>query len=146
MADLYVQRDQPPGVPPLQLTGERTLPDVPAENYWYRRHLVVYEWIAERVGGMRVADLACGEGYGSDVLARAAAEVVGVDANPEAHEHARLRYRRANLRFARGLVEEFDEPCDAITFLQTIEHIHEPGALLQRFARIAPIAYISTPN
>jgi SAM-dependent methyltransferase len=133
-------------VPPLALTGERTLPDVPEENYWFRRHLAVYEWIAERVRGLRVVDLACGEGYGSDVLARAAAAVVGVDANPEAHEHARLRYRRANLRFARGLVEEFDEPCDAITFLQTIEHIHEPEALVRRFARIAPIAYISTPN
>ena len=51
VAQLYLQRDQPPGVPPLQLTGERTLPDVPEENYWYRRHLVVYEWIASRVGG-----------------------------------------------------------------------------------------------
>ncbi len=49
--------------------------------------------------------MACGEGYGSDVLARRAASVVGVDANPEAHEHARLRYRRPNLRFARDLVE-----------------------------------------
>ena len=48
---LYVQRDQPPGVPPLHLTGERTLPDVPEENYWYRRHLVVYEWIAQRAHG-----------------------------------------------------------------------------------------------
>ena len=37
---LYVQRDQPQGVPPLSLTGERTLPDVPEENYWFRRHLV----------------------------------------------------------------------------------------------------------
>src|SRR5829696_1161773 len=27
----------------LELTGERTLPDVPAENYWFRRHLAVYE-------------------------------------------------------------------------------------------------------
>ena len=36
-----------------------------------------------------------------------AAEVVGVDANPEAHEHARLRYRRPNLRFERDLVERF---------------------------------------
>src|SRR5262249_16778004 len=41
-----LQENQPPGVPPLELTGERTLPDVPAENYWYRRHLAVYEWIA----------------------------------------------------------------------------------------------------
>ena len=72
---------------------------------------------------MRVVDLACGEGYGSDVLAGRAAEVVGVDANPEAHEHARLRYRRPNLRFERDLVESFAEPCDAIVFLQTIEHV-----------------------
>ncbi|HTA35441.1 MAG TPA: class I SAM-dependent methyltransferase, partial [Solirubrobacteraceae bacterium] len=106
----FEQRDQPEGVPPLALTGERTLPDVPEENYWFRRHLVVYEWIAAQIGGLRVIDMACGEGYGSDVLARDAASVVGVDANPEAHEHARLRYRRANLRFARELIETFAEP------------------------------------
>jgi len=141
-----IQQGQPAGVPPLELTGERTLPDVPEENYWFRRHLAVYEWIAERVGGLRVADLACGEGYGSDVLARAAADVVGVDANPEAHEHASSRYRRSNLRFERALVEDFEDPCDAIVFLQTIEHIAAPEALLERFAARAPIAYVSTPN
>src|ERR671935_2412507 len=97
------QQNQPPGVPPLALTGERTLPDVPEENYWFRRHLVVYEWIAARVAGLDVVDMACGEGYGSDELARSAASVVGVDANPEAHEHARLRYRRPNLSFVRDL-------------------------------------------
>lgn len=133
-------------MPPLELTGERTLPDVPEENYWYRRHLAVYEWIADRVAGLRVADLACGEGYGSAVLARRAAEVVGVDANPEAHEHAALRYGGPNLRFERALVEEFRGPCDAIVFLQTIEHIADPGPLLEGFARAAPLAYVSTPN
>ncbi len=147
----YVQRDQPPGVPPLELTGERTLPDVPEENYWFRRHLAVYEWIAERCRGLRVADLACGEGYGSAVLARTAAEVVGVDANPEAHAHASARYRRPNLRFERGLVEEFDgggggPSVDAIVFLQTIEHVQDPGGLLERFASVAPTSYVSTPN
>jgi SAM-dependent methyltransferase len=142
----HVQENQPPGVPPLALTGERTLPDVPEENYWFRRHLAVYEWIAERVRGLRVADLACGEGYGSDVLARKAAQVVGVDANPEAHHHARLRYDRPNLRFERGLVEDFDERCDVIVFLQTIEHVQDPGALLDRFAGAAPLAYVTTPN
>lgn len=130
----------------MGLTGERTLPDVPAENYWFRRHLAVYEWIAGRCRGLRVADLACGEGYGADVLARCAAEVVGIDANPEAHEHARLRYRRPNLRFERGLVEEFSGPCDATVFLQTIEHISKPGTLLSRIAAAAPVAYVSTPN
>jgi hypothetical protein len=144
--DLYLQRDQPPGVPPMALDGERTLPDVPEENYWYRRHLVVYEWIAGRMNGKRAVDMACGEGYGSNVLAGTATSVVGVDANPEAHEHARLRYVRPNLRFERDLVESFAEPCDAVVFLQTIEHIHEPDGLLDRISQIAPAAYISTPN
>jgi SAM-dependent methyltransferase len=146
---LYQQRDQPDGVPPLALTGERTLPDVPEENYWYRRHLVVYRWIAERVGGLRVIDMACGEGYGSNVLAESAASVVGVDANPEAHEHARLRYRRANLRFERDLIETFSEPSDAVVFLQTIEHLQDPGAALAHFRGLVGdggTVYLSTPN
>lgn len=142
----YVQENQPEGVAPLELTGERTLPDVPEENYWYRRHVAVYEWIAERCAGLRVADLACGEGYGSDLLARRASQAIGVDANPEAYEHARARYRRENLRFERGLVEDFDEPVDAVVFLQTIEHIHDPDRLLEQIAAMAPAAYISTPN
>ena len=136
--------DQPAGVPPLALTGERTLPDVPEENYWFRRHLAVYEWIAARVEGAVVADLACGEGYGSSLLAEQAAEVIGVDANPEAHEHARARYRLPNLRFERGLVESYRGPCDAIVLLQTIEHIGDPEALLEGFARAASVSYVST--
>ena len=149
MSTAYVQSNQPEGVPPLELTGERTLPDVPEENYWYRRHLVVYEWIAARTVGRRVVDMACGEGYGSEVLSRGAAAVVGVDANPEAHEHARLRYVRQNLRFERDLVETFAEECDAVVFLQTIEHVQNPGEILEHFkSMLAPggIAYVSTPN
>jgi 2-polyprenyl-3-methyl-5-hydroxy-6-metoxy-1,4-benzoquinol methylase len=145
----FVQENQPPGVPPLPLTGERTLPDVPEENYWYRRHLAVYEWIARRVAGLRVVDMACGEGYGSAALARSAASVVGVDANPEAHEHARLRYVRPNLRYECGLVESFSESCDAVVFLQTIEHVQDAGAILARFKSILTpggVAYVSTPN
>jgi SAM-dependent methyltransferase len=169
----YLQHNQPAGVPPLELTGERTLPDVPAENYWYRRHLAVYAWIAARVRGLRVIDMACGEGYGSDLLARSAASVVGVDANPQAHEHARLRYRRANLSFARELIETFRAPADAVVFLQTIEHLQDPGGALDHFRSLlarapdpadpayreggegrpngrqlgrAPSVYLSTPN
>jgi SAM-dependent methyltransferase len=150
-ANAYVQQNQPPGVPPLELTGERTLPDVPAENYWFRRHLAVYEWIAAQVAGTRVLDLACGEGYGSDLLAESATEVVGVDANPDAHDHARLRYRRANLRFDRGLVETFGEAgsFDAVVFLQTIEHVQDPHAVLAHIrSLLSPggAAYVSTPN
>jgi 2-polyprenyl-3-methyl-5-hydroxy-6-metoxy-1,4-benzoquinol methylase len=147
--ELYLQRDQPPGVPPLALDGERTLPDVPEENYWFRRHLVVYEWVAQQVAGQRVIDMASGEGYGADVLARHAKSVVGVEANPDAFEHARLRYARLNLRFERSMVEVYAEPCDAVVFLQTIEHVQDPGAVLEHFAAmLAPggAVFVSTPN
>jgi 2-polyprenyl-3-methyl-5-hydroxy-6-metoxy-1,4-benzoquinol methylase len=147
--ELYVQRDQPPGVPPLALDGERTLPDVPEENYWFQRHVAVYEWVAAQVAGKRVIDMASGEGYGADLLAARAASVVGVEANPEAFEHARLRYRRGNLRFERSMVEVYAEPCDAIVFLQTIEHVQDPGAVLEHFkAMLAPggVVFVSTPN
>jgi len=143
------QQDQPEGVPPLSLTGERTLPDVPAENYWYRRHLVVYRWIADRCAGLDVVDMACGEGYGTAVLAERAARVTGVDANPDAHEHARLKYTRPGVRFVRDLVESFDEPCDAVVFLQTIEHVQNPVAILEHFkSMLKPggVAFVSTPN
>jgi SAM-dependent methyltransferase len=145
----HTQQNQPEGVPPLSLTGERTLPDVPAENYWYRRHLVVYRWIAERCRGLEVVDMACGEGYGTDVLAGRAARVTGVDANPEAHEHARLKYTRPGVRFVRDLVESFDEPCDAVVFLQTIEHVQNPAEILEHFRsmlRPGGVAFVSTPN
>jgi SAM-dependent methyltransferase len=152
IATAYVQQNQPPGVPPLALTGERTLPDVPAENYWYRRHLAVYEWIAERVAGARVLEMACGEGYGAaTLLSGGAASVVGVDANPEAYEHARLRYQQPGLSFERGLVETWGEPgaFDAVTFLQTIEHVQDPVAVLGHFKGLLAAGgttFVSTPN
>jgi 2-polyprenyl-3-methyl-5-hydroxy-6-metoxy-1,4-benzoquinol methylase len=146
---LYLQRNQPEGVPPLALTGERTLPDVPEENYWFRRHLVVYEWIAARAHGRRIVDLACGEGYGSAVLARTAASVVGVDANPEAHEHARLKYSAPNLSFERNMIELWRGDVDCVVFLQTIEHVQDPDAVLDSIReQVGPagVAYVSTPN
>src|SRR5437763_1664158 len=98
----YVQRDQPPGVAPLELTGERTLPDVPEENYWFRRHLAVYEWIAERVSGLDAVAMACRECYCADVLGRRARAVLGVDATLQAHAPARRADRRVLLALHAG--------------------------------------------
>ncbi len=77
--------------------------------------------------------------------------MLGVDANPEAFEHARLRYRRQNLSFERGMVENHGTPgaFDAVVFLQTIEHVQDPVAVLEHFrSLLAPggVAYVSTPN
>ncbi len=144
-----LQSNQPEGVPPLELTGERTLPDVPEENYWFRRHLVVYEWIAQRLAGQRAVDMACGEGYGTQVLARFAAHVTGVDANPEAYEHARAKYAGEKIAIVRDLIESYSEPADAVVFLQTIEHLQAPAAALRHFASMLEpggAVYVSTPN
>jgi SAM-dependent methyltransferase len=149
VSEATVQRDQPAGVPPLALTGERTMPDVPAENYWYRRHLAVYEWIAARCAGLDVVDMACGEGYGTEVLSRRARTVTGVDANPDAHEHARLKYTRPGIGFVRDMIETYRQDCDAVVFLQTIEHVERPEEVLRHFRdllRPGGTAYVSTPN
>jgi SAM-dependent methyltransferase len=148
-AQEYVQQDQPDGVPPLALTGERTLPDVPEENYWYRRHLAVYEWVAARCRGVDVVDMACGEGYGTGVLAQGARHVTGVDANPEAFEHARARYGGPSVDYARDLVDSYVEECDAVVFLQTIEHVEDDAGVLRHFKgmlRPGGTAFVSTPN
>jgi SAM-dependent methyltransferase len=148
-AQEYVQRDQPDGVPPLALTGERTLPDVPEENYWYRRHQAVYDWVAARCDGLDVVDMACGEGYGTEILSRRASSVTGVDANPEAFEHARARYGRPGVEFVRDLVDSYAKECDAVVFLQTIEHVEDDEGVLRHFKsmlRPGGTAYVSTPN
>ncbi len=95
--------------------------------------------------------MACGEGYGTDVLARTARSVVGVDANPDAFAHAQAKYERPGVRFERTLIDAFDEPCDAVVFLQTIEHVTNPGQILEHFGGLvagsaAPAVYVSTPN
>jgi SAM-dependent methyltransferase len=75
--------------------------------------------------------------------------VIGVDANPEAHEHARLRYQDANLTFERELIETFSAPADAVVFLQTIEHLQDAGAALEHFKQLVGpggVVYLSTPN
>ena len=62
---------------------------------------------------------------------------------------ARMRYLRPNLRFVRELVESFSEPADAVVFLQTIEHLEDPGAALERFGTLVGdggTVFVSTPN
>jgi SAM-dependent methyltransferase len=101
------------------------------------------------VGGRRVVDLACGEGYGSALLARHAASVVGVDANPEAFEHARLKYTAPNLSFERTMIELWQGDVDCVVFLQTIEHMQDPDAMLEHVRELigpAGVAYVTTPN
>ena len=69
-----------------------------------------------------------------------------MDANPEAFEHARLKYTRPGVRFVRNMIELHAEPCDAVVFLQTIEHVPDPEGVLRHFREMAGTVYVSTPN
>jgi 2-polyprenyl-3-methyl-5-hydroxy-6-metoxy-1,4-benzoquinol methylase len=80
------------------------------------------------------------------VLARHAHRVTGVDANPDAFEHASAKYTQAGVRFVRDLIETYIEPCDAVVFLQTIEHVKQPEKVLAHFKQMADVVYVSTPN
>jgi 2-polyprenyl-3-methyl-5-hydroxy-6-metoxy-1,4-benzoquinol methylase len=135
----------------LESTGERYLPwmNDPATSYehWHR-----YAYASQLVSGKRVLDLACGEGYGSALLARKARLVVGIDIDEQTVKHAQRKYRHENTRFIIGSVANIpilDIQFDAIVCFETIEHIREHEELLREAKRLlAPGGFfvVSTPN
>ena len=123
---------------PLEFTGERFTPECVRE-IWYE-HMHRYALAADWVAGCTVLDAACGEGYGSAMLADSAGEVTGVDLSEQAIDHARTRYSgRDNLRFevadATRLPFE-DGAFDRIVSFETIEHLAEQELLLAEFRRV----------
>ncbi|MFO1493638.1 MAG: class I SAM-dependent methyltransferase [Lysobacterales bacterium] len=138
--------------PVLTFTGERFTPECVRE-IWYE-HMHRYAFAAALAPGRRVLDAACGEGYGSALLAAAGAEVLGVDISPEAIAHAQSRYGdRANLRFAQADVSRLDglaeHSFDLIVSFETLEHVHAQEAMLARFERLlapAGVLLVSSPD
>lgn len=139
------------------LTGERTWPGIPRENYWFMRHLACYRWAANslrtstaghtHLGG--VLDAGSGEGYGSAELAAVAPTfVVGLELDEPTLRHARVRYPALALTQANLVALPFRSKAFAASVsLQVIEHIWDPGSYLRELARCTsgPIV-ISTPN
>ncbi|MHB8780152.1 MAG: class I SAM-dependent methyltransferase [Candidatus Geothermincolia bacterium] len=138
--------------PPLILTGERTLPGISEENYWFQRHLFAYRQVLPLLFGKRVVDLGCGEGYGVALMGECAALAVGIDLAPEAIYHARAKYADEKVRFDYGDVFSLpyaDGEFDVAVSLQVIEHLREPASYMNEMRRVlAPggIAVITTPN
>ena len=81
---------------PLPLTGERTLPGVRGEEYWFARHEAAYAWIADDATPTRcatrvVVEAGSGEGYGAALLRDAGARVVvALEYDEAAVAHARV--------------------------------------------------------
>jgi SAM-dependent methyltransferase len=134
----------------LKPTGERLVPDAQRGQLVHAEHLARYRFAAQLAPGRRVLDVACGEGYGTALLAAAGAEsVVGVDIDEATVEHARRRHgidaRAADVRSL-----PFDEGSfDLIACFETIEHVEDPERALAELERVrAPggLLVISTPN
>src|SRR5256885_16823278 len=62
---------------PMEFTGERYVPSMRGQIKY--EHLHRYAIASQLVAGRDVLDLACGEGYGANLLAKRAASVIGVD-------------------------------------------------------------------
>ena len=134
----------------MDFTGERYVPALKGQIYY--EHLHRYALAARFCAGKRVLDVASGEGYGAALLARHAADVVGVDVDEGAVDHARRMYYAGNLRFLRGSVTEVplaDASVDVVTSFETIEHVAEHEKMLDELRRVlAPggVLVISSPN
>ena len=140
---------------PLALTGERTVPGVRHENYWFRRHEAAYAAVSGWVSAApRVAlDAGCGEGYGAAALAAAlGCAVVGVDYDAVAVAHAARSYAADRTAYVRGGLTALplaSSSVDVAVSLQVLEHIWQPEQLVRELARVCrpgSAVVLSTPN
>jgi len=134
----------------MKFTGERFVPTEAGEIR--QEHLHRYAWASDVVAGKDVLDVACGEGYGSAMLAAKAKSVVGIDVSGEAVAHAARTYVAGNLRFASGDAAEIplpDDSVDVVVSFETIEHLERQDEMLAQIRRVLRddgVLVISSPN
>lgn len=137
--------------PALEFTGERFTPECVRE-IWYE-HYHRYAFAQQLARGKRVLDAACGEGYGSALIASSARTVLGLDVSEQAIAHARARYAQPNLSFRQADVTALEHlpsgSFDLILSFETLEHLQAQESMLEGFRRLlAPegLLLVSTPD
>lgn len=134
----------------MEFTGERFVPHI--EGDIRLEHLHRYLAARRLVQGKRVLDIACGEGYGSDLLTGAAAKVIGVDLDEASIAHARRTYARSNIEFLLGdatAIPVADSSVDVVVSFETIEHLTDHRTLMLEIKRVlAPggVLVLSSPD
>jgi SAM-dependent methyltransferase len=132
-----------------------TLEAVSAHTPQACQHLHRYELAAELCDGLHVLDLACGTGYGSAILRRRAAAVVGVDRDVATVDAANASVgRSADVAFeAADAAEYLRRPdtarFDAIVCFEGLEHFDDLDdclASLRRLAEAGTRLVLSVPN
>lgn len=135
----------------MEFTGERYVPTEAGEIR--HEHLHRYAWCARLVEGKDVLDIACGEGYGSAMLAHRARSVKGVDIAGDAVAHASATYQGIHgLEFMQGNAAEIpldDNSVDVVVSFETIEHHDRHREMLSEIRRVLRpdgLLVISSPN
>ena len=121
---------------------------------WWGEHLHRYHEAAKEVRRTDcLLDLACGTGFGTNLLAEHTdGMVIGGDLAPSAIEESREHWSRANLEFRvlDGVAIAFeDSHFDKLVSFETIEHTTKYREMLAEFSRVLKpggSAFISTPN
>lgn len=137
--------------PCLPLTGERTVPGISHENYWFRRHEAVYRALAHDCRGATVLEAGVGEGYGAALLAEHAGRVVGLELDAPTAAHVARRHG-GTVEVVRADLQALPVPdaaVDVVVTLQVIEHLwDQPGFLAEcaRVLRPGGRLHCSTPN
>ena len=96
------------------------------DNYLdlYRDHKQRYEFALNYIKDKKVADIACGVGYGTYLMAKVAKEVHGFDISKDALEHAMKNFSSFNNNFYHA--DEMSQfTYDVIVSFETIEHMSE---------------------
>lgn len=111
----------------MEFTGERFILGK-AGGGIETEHLHRYYSVLNMIAGKTVLDAACGEGFGSSLMAKTAKHVWGIDLSEEAVNYARNKYQRYNLNYKQGSIEKLtfeDHSFDVIVSFETIEHVNE---------------------
>ena len=131
-------------------TGERLVPDVQHGELVHAEHLARYLVAARLAPGRRVLDVACGEGYGTEMLVRGGAQTAtGVDLDGPTVKRARERYSAEFHQADIAALSFDDDSFDLVVSFETIEHVQDADAALSELGRVlAPggLLLISTPN
>ena len=139
-------------IPPNDLpwTGERYVTQLKGDIELEHKHR--YALACELSKGKRVLDIACGEGYGSEMLSRRAKSVVGVDIDPATVAHAIKKYHSPKMRFLEGACEKIplpDKSVDLVVSFETLEHFEDHNKFFREIERVldsSGILVISTPE
>ncbi|MFC5430190.1 class I SAM-dependent methyltransferase [Paraburkholderia denitrificans] len=134
----------------LALDGERFIPGMYQSIMLEHYHR--YMLVAPLASGLRVLDIASGEGYGTANLARHAAHAIGVDISESAVLHARRTYQASNLEYRTGnaaAIPVDTHSIDLVVSFETIEHHDQHAEMMAEIKRVLKpggVLVMSSPN